>query len=171
MVIPGSPAQLPKISNLLTDVEIPRNVWNAWTPALGERQLRRPLTEAERGALEMRRNELMPAVLGFAGFEKNRVALSLADMFGSFPSMRQSGDEVMARLDAAQRVLEPFPAWAIKKACLSIQSDGVWRDGKFDRQWPPSDAEIVASVRGEVRLYAAQHRSAVALLAATVQES
>lgn len=170
MISTGSPARLPKISNLLTDVEIPRSAWAAWIPSEGSRQLRRALTETERSALIARRDELAPAVLGFADFERNKVALALADMFGSFPSMRQSGSEVMARLDAAQRVLEPYPLWAIRRACLSIQSNGVWREEKFDRQWPPSDAEIVASVRAEMRLFVNQYHSAVALLAATVEE-
>jgi hypothetical protein len=47
--------------------------------------------------------------------------------------------------------------------------NGVWRDGKFDRQWPPNDSEIVDAVRKEVRIYGDQHRSAVALLGATVE--
>lgn len=132
--------------------------------------MRRALTAAERRDLELRRDELAPYVGPFDGREETKVALAIADMFGSFPSMRQSGDEASARLDAALRVLAEFPAWAIVKACGKIQLNGVWRDGKYDQQWPPSDAEIALVVREEFRLYGDSHRSAVALLEATVEE-
>jgi len=155
----------------MTDLEIPRQVWSAWTPAVGEREVRRELTVEERGALERRRDELAPAVAPYPDRDLDRVALALSDMFGGFTSMRQSDDEAVAKLDSVRRVLADFPAWAIEKASRSIQMNGVWRDGKFDRRWPPNDSEIVAAVRDEVRLYAATHRNVVALLNAPVERS
>jgi hypothetical protein len=115
--------------------------------------------------------ELAPAVQPFGEKDVNRVALALTDMFGGFPSMRQRDDAaVIARIDGARYVLAEFPAWAIEKACALIQANGVWRDGKFDRQWPPSDAEIVQEVRDKFRLYSDQYRSADALLKAEVDD-
>jgi hypothetical protein len=162
---------LPKISNPLTDIEIPRSVWSTWREAGKPRQLRRALTSDEIRAIEARRDELAPFVGPFAGAEETkRVSVALARMFGSFSQMRQTGEEAAAVVMATRELLEEFPAWAIEKACMSIRTNGVWRDGKFDRVWPPSESEIVADVRKEVRLYGDQHRSAVALLGATVEQ-
>lgn len=106
------------------------------------------------------------------GRDVDRVALALTDMFGGFPSMRQRDDSGMvAKVDSVRRLLSAFPAWAIEKACGRIRANGVCRDGKFDRQWPPSDAEIIDAVRSAVDLYADPLRSAIALLAAPVEES
>jgi hypothetical protein len=138
-------------------------------PEKGDRKLRRALTAEERGSLEARQAALEPWVVGYHESEVDEVALALTDMFGGFPSMRQNGEEAAARTDSIRRILTSFPEWAITKVCTSIQTNGVWRDGKFDRQWAPSDSEIVAAVRAEVRLYADQHRSAVALLSAEVE--
>lgn len=165
-------ANLPPVANRRTDVEIPNRLWAPWIPSDGPRMLRRPLTEDERTELEARKTELEPVARPHGERDVNRVALALTDMFGGFPSMRQRDDAaVMARIDGARRILAEFPAWAIEKACGYIQTNGVWRDGAFDRQWPPSDAEIVAEVREKFRLYSDQYRSAVALLAASVEES
>lgn len=153
-----------------TDVEIPRTAWSAWCPDVGPRCLRRPLTGPERKALTLRVDELAPAVAPFGRAEAPHVALALTDMYGGYTSMRQSGEEAEARVDSLLRMLASFPAWAIQKACRDIQSNGVWRDGKFDRRWPPNDAEIVDAVRKETDLYASVYRSAVDLLAAKVEE-
>jgi hypothetical protein len=161
---------LPKILNRLTDIEIPLQVRSSWKPAVGDRRLVRALTEDERGALEARRNELQPAAAPYVGRDRDRVVLAIADMFGGFTSMRQSDDEAASRLDTVIRLLEPFPAWAIEKACRGVQMNGVLRNGDFDRKWPPNDSEIVDVVRKEAKLYSDQYESAVALLAATVEE-
>lgn len=155
----------------MTDVEIPNAVWSSWTPSSGPKQLRRALTDTERSHLKTRLKELEPAVRGHSDRDVNRVALALTDMFGGFPSMRQKDDEgIVARIDGVRRMLVEFPAWSIEKACRSIQQNGVWRDGKFDRHWPPSDAEIADEVRSATRLYSDQYRSAAALLSATVED-
>jgi hypothetical protein len=153
-----------------TDVEIPRSAWSAWHEAGKLRELRRPLTDGERQALTARRAELAPWVSGYHDSELDEVALALTYMFASFRSMRQTGPETVAQVDSSRRILAEFPCWAIEKACRSIQANGVWRDGAFDRQWPPSDAEIVATVRQETRLYGDTHRTMIALLEATVEK-
>lgn len=90
-------------------------------------------------------------------------------MLGSFRSMAgQSDEQVAATIDSIRRLLEPFPYWAIEKACTSIQINGVMRDGRYDRKWPPNDSEIVAEVREKLRLYRDQFDSAEALLNAQV---
>lgn len=163
------PAQMPSVLNRMTDIEIPRSAWSNWIPSDGPRKLRRHLTATERSALVHRRQELAPWVAPFEGRqEANRVALAVMDMLGSFRSMRQVEEAAVAQVDAIQRLLAPFPAWAIENACRSIQQDGVWRNGAFDRQWPPNDSEIIAKVRDNLRLYNDQYRSAVALLEAEV---
>jgi hypothetical protein len=167
---------MPAILSKAVDVELPRALWSAWKPSCDEgsdafnRSIRRPLTDDERVALISRRDELEPWVCGYHESERDTVAIALLDMFGSFPSMRQTSIEAASRVDSASRLLRDFPAWAIKRACQKTQTNGTWRGGVFDRQWPPSDPELIAAVRDEVRLYADQHRSAVALLAAPVEE-
>lgn len=101
--------------------------------------------------------------------DKTKVQIALADMFASFRSMRQTGDEAMAVLESVARSLAPFPRWAIEKACLAVQTNGVWRKGAFDTQWPPNDSEIVKEVRDQLRLYGDTYRSAVDLLTAEVE--
>lgn len=162
--------RLPRIFNRSTDVDIPNGAWSTWTPSAGARQLRRALTPEERRALEGRRADLAPALHHYVAADLDHIALAISDMFGSYTSMRQSGDEAAAKIDSLGRVLHPFPAWAIVKVCGSIQANGVWRDGKFDRRWPPNDSEVMAALREEIRHYEQCHRSAVALLAATVEE-
>lgn len=166
------PDQMPAISNRLTDIQIPANAWEAWIPDDGTpRRLRRALTADERQALERRRDELAPWVAGFEGRdEANQVALAVLDMLGSFRSMRQTDEAAVAQVDTIKRTLAPFPAWAIEKACRSIQMNGVWRNGAFDRQWPPNDSEIIDAVRDKLRLYGDQYRSAVALLEASIAD-
>lgn len=162
--------RLPKISNRSTDVDIPRDVWSNWSPEAGARQLRRPLTPEEREALEARMREIAPVLHPYVPADLDHVSLAILDMFGGFTSMRQTGVEAAGKMDSVRRLLQPFPAWAVVKVCGHIQANGVWREGKFDRRWPPNDSEIVAALREELRHYDRTHRSAVALLSATVEE-
>lgn len=161
---------LPTVYIRTTDVDIPNEAWEPWIPEHGARKLRRALTPTERTALERRRDELSPAVMGYQDHDLDRVAVAISDMFGGYTSMRQTDEEAVAKLDSMRRVLAPFPAWAIEKACSNIQINGVWRDGKFDRRWPPNDSEVIDAIRSHVRLYEHQHRSAIALLSAELAE-
>ncbi len=167
-------ANIPPVVDRTADVLIPQTAWENWIPHDGPRQLRRPLRDFEREALERRRDELAPAVAPYdrrqGTADWDRVALAVTDMFGGFTSMRQSGAEAAARAEGAMRALQPFPAWAIEKACEEIHRNGVFREGKYDKQWAPSDAEIAAVTREKLRLFGDCYNSAVALLAATVAE-
>jgi hypothetical protein len=145
--------------------------WSTWTPENGKRGLRVELTAAARTALEQRRDELAPFIGPFHGSEMEKVGIAISDMFSSFRSMRQTGESAVAVLESVTRLCAPYPAWAIVNACHDIQSNGVWRNGQFDRQWPPNDSEIVARVRQELRLYADSYNSACALLAAKLEEA
>lgn len=168
---------MPPVANRLTDAVIPSHVFSSWIEAGKARQLRRPLTERERFDVERRRDEVEPAVRPFNRHEDgDRVALALVEMYGGFPSMRGGEDEAMGRVDAAMNILAEWPAWAIQKACMAIRRNGVWRkdrngEFKFDRQWPPSEAELVDAVRTEARLYRDTYDRCVALLTATVEVS
>lgn len=161
---------LPPVTNRATDVDLPRQLWSSWQEDGKPRQLRRALTADERAALEGRRDELAPALEPFADRDVNRVALAVTDMFDGFPQMRSSEEGAVARVDRVRHLLAGYPAWAIEKACRMIQQRGTWRDGKFDRRWPPSDAELVLEVKEQLRLYGDTHRIVVALLEATVEE-
>lgn len=159
---------LPPVRNIRTDVELPK-LWSSWIPSNGPREIRRALTSDERVELERRRAELEPAVAPFRPEETDRVALALADMFGGYPSLRLNDEDAVGKLDSARRLLADYPAWAIEQACRAIHENGVWRGGRFDRQWPPSDAEIIAAVREAVRLYKRQYDNVVGLLTAEVE--
>ena len=164
------PSSMPAVIDREADVEIPR-AWSSWRPANGPRHLRRALTAEERAALEKRRDELAPWVAGYEGDrERDQVALAVADMFGAYRSARHVNEDAVGLIDSVCRLLRDFPVWAIVKACNSIQQFGVWRNGAFDRQWPPSDPEIMSEVREKLRLYGDQYRSAVDLLNAEVEQ-
>jgi hypothetical protein len=155
--------------NRSTDVEIPDSAWSGWIETGVPRKLRRPLRPEERAAIEARRDELLPVLAPVDGRHETDVAkLAIADMFASFRSMRQTGEEAMGILEATFRAVHGFPLWAIAKVCLSIQMNGVYRGEKYDRQWPPNDGEIIAALREEIRQYERNLRSASALLTAEV---
>ena len=171
MLVLRQQTPMPVIFCHSVDVALPRMLWSAWKPSDGPRALRRPLLDAERCMLTARRDELAPWLTSYHPSEGDDVALSLLDMFGSFPSMRQGAREAAARVNAARRLLVPYPAWAIVKASQGIQATGVFRGESYDRQWPPSDAELIAAVQHEMRLYVTQYRSAIALLEASHEPS
>lgn len=165
---------MPAILVRETDIEIPRRVWSGWLPSgigSGNRQLRRPLSDVERGLLEARKAELEPWVDGYHEQELDHVVLALMELYGGFTSMRQSGEEAAARVDSVRRLLAEYPLWAIERVCERIRKKGYWVNGSLERHWPPSDPEIVEAVRIETTLYRDQFDSAVKLLAATVAAS
>ena len=171
MTTSGAPLKLPPVTVPYPDSSIPRSAWSPWKEAGKPRQLRRPLAPRERGALERRQRELAPAVEPYRDSERDRVALALLDMYGGYPSMGSRGDPAAAgRVDSAARVLAEFPAWAIERACQKIHVNGVWRDGAFDRRWPPNDSELVEAVRIEARVYTETYRNVMALLEAAVED-
>lgn len=133
--------------------------------------MRRALTAEEVGSLTARHDELAPYVLPHSPAAADRIVIALSELSAGYSVGRRDDDEAAARmLESRLRLLAPFPAWAIVKACEDMRMNGVWRDGKFDRRWPPNDAELVEAIRKEAEVYATQHRSARALLEATVEE-
>ncbi|HUD74648.1 MAG TPA: hypothetical protein VMQ76_06205 [Terracidiphilus sp.] len=171
MTTSAAPVNLPPVMVPYPDSIIPRWAWSSWREAGKPRQLRRPLEPVERTALERRQRELAPAVEPYRDSERDRVALALLEMYGSYPSMGSRGDPAAAgRVDCAARVLATFPAWAIERACQKIHMNGVWRDGAFDRKWPPSDSELVEAVRTEARVYTETYINVMALLEAAVED-
>jgi hypothetical protein len=153
-----------------TDIDIPRIVWSSWKEDGRPRELRRALNDSERRELEVRHDELAGALVAHTESDVNRIALAITDMYGSFPAMRARDDEtVIARIDSLRRLLAPYPCWAIEQACASIRAHGVYRDGRFDQQWPPSDAEIVHEIRQELAGVQDRLGNIAALLKAEVE--
>jgi hypothetical protein len=165
---------IPPPDDPLADATIPARVWSAFIPSDGKRELRRPLAGVERQALEARAAELAPALASYRRpLDDDRVATALATMFGAFHAMRGQGGDALARIHATMDLLATFPAWAIQRACLSIQRDGYQRIehgvARIERTWPPSDPELVEALRAIVRPYAKALASAKALLCAPVE--
>jgi hypothetical protein len=98
--------------------------------------------------------------------ERRIVMAQIAAMLGGYRSLRQSGEDAEALVNAAAAVLAPFLFWAIAKGCLKI----VRREAGLDPHWPPNDSEIYAIVDGLVRPYRKALASAEALLTAPVEE-
>ena len=160
----------PAVMNRMTDVELPRRLWEAWIEPGKPRLLRRALTTSERADLEARVAELEPWIVGFHAEEADHVALAVLGMLGSFRSMSgQTDEQVAATTDSLLRSLAEFPYWAIEKACSSVRVNGYTKEnGACERHWAPSDSEMVHIVRWTTKLYRDQYDSAIALLNAGV---
>jgi hypothetical protein len=155
------------------DVAIPARVVASWIPSSGRRQLRRALHSSERAVLERRASDLRIALAPYARpAQDDRVAAAIAELFGAYRSMRERGDDVVARVDSAMRLLRRFPAWAIETACVTIRRNGykVAEKGqtRTERHWPPSDPEICGIVESVTASRAAALAGAVDLLDAPI---
>jgi hypothetical protein len=166
----------PPIANRETDLVIPRAAWSAWHEANKPRCLRRTLTEDERAALQRRKTELEPWVVGYHDSEKTSIAIAVSKMFNAFPAyaMKTIGAGVVAQVDSVLQVLEPYPAWAIIRACKKISEQGYVRTdgvGEYSREthWPPSAPELIEQVRMVATLYTDTYKNVVALLEAEVE--
>jgi hypothetical protein len=139
------------------------------------------MTDAERRVIAARCAALAPALIPYVRGERadddDRIAAALAAMFGSFRSMRQQGENAVATIHCTMHALSRrrVPVWAIEEACLAIQSNGYERRERdrtwMERAWPPSDAEICASVEAVVRPYREAYHNGRALLTAPVEEN
>lgn len=154
------------------DVELERALVS-FRPSTGGVLIRRALTDDERGLLDRRARELEDCLRPVSGAdEEDRVALALMEMFGSFSSMRHSEQEALAKIDTVRRFLAAFPAWAIEKACSHIRWHGVVRkDGTRDKQWPPTDSELVSEVEQEVKHRRMMLDQARAMLEAKIDDT
>ena len=167
---------LPPVRDQYADVEIPRAVWSAWKEDGKPRYLRRVLKSDERDALQRRANELKAWVGGFHKTEMDMVALAITRMFNAFPAYAmKSGPGVVAQVKAVMEALEPYPAWAIVKACQRIGTEGfVRKEGvgeyRTEKHWPPSIPELIDEVRQAAAMLTTQYKNAIELLEAEVEE-
>ena len=145
------------------DIDLPKRLFSSWIPDEGPRAIVRQLEPSERALLEMRATALQIALQPFG--EDLAVEADVAAMFSGFRFMRQRGEDVGTTVHITLAVLREFPAWAIRKACLSIAQDRANLNEKF----APNDAEIYGVAEDIVRLYREHHRQANALLSAPVE--
>ena len=165
---------MPPVMNKTTDLMIPRSAWSAWTEMGKSRCLRRALTVEERSALERRKNELLPWIVGYSASEEDDVIIALTKMFSAFPQYAgKSGHGAAAQVKLMIEALQSYPAWAIAKACGKIAREGYVRvdTDQYVREthWPPSAPELIEVVRGCATLYKDQYDSATDLLEAEVE--
>lgn len=133
--------------------------------------VRRPLTSDERSLLQSRAAELEDCLRPRGAGENDRVALALAEMIGSFPSQQRiSEEEAMGKIQTMLEVLAEYPAWSVELACSIIHRQGVLRKGVRDRQWPPSDAEVIDEIEREIKMRKTMLAQAVAILEAKVDD-
>lgn len=158
------PAQRPALVNRDTDLEIPQRVFGAWTPEGGHRELRRPLTDVERAAVQRRKIELSDGLRAFGDLERGLVDGALSVMLGGFRSMRQMGENAESIVTVLMHVLREFPCWAIGRACDMIVSG----EAALDPTWPPNDAQVYQLVAGIVSPYRKTLTLVEGLLAAPV---
>lgn len=167
---------MPTLTNGDVDVRMPNQLWSAWKETGKPRLLRRPLNDAERRLLELRRDELAPWVAGYHDAERADVIALIGEMFNSFPSMSAKNDKFAASyMDALSRKLQRFPKWAIEHVCVQIGIRGYTKktdEGRYvqERHWPPSDPELIDMIEAEVRVVDHNFVSAVALLAAGAEK-
>lgn len=163
-------AQLPDPYDLECDVEIPRRVFSAWVPAVGPREIIRPLSLTERARLVNRSMALRNALAPYQPTERNAVGKAISAMLGGYRSMRQEGTAVLATVESIARFLAEFPPWAIERGCMAIRYGEVDLDPPLNPAFPPNDNQIRAVVKGLVRDYQKSLATAEALLAATVEQ-
>lgn len=151
------------------DRQIPDKVWCHWTDDGKPRMLTRQLTQTERVVIERRAIQLEAAILPFHESETDDVAIALADLFGSYTSSRQKGDDVLAKVASCIQVLAEFPAWAIEATCMNIRKTGYRVDGRLEQTFAPSDAQLFGAVEEFLSLRKKHAQAARALLEASVQ--
>jgi hypothetical protein len=156
----------PQMLDRELDIAMPARLWSNWIPSDRARSVVRELRNDERTALERRAEGLRRALVPYSQLDDDRVAASVATMFGGFRSLRQQGDDAVAAVDGAMLALRSFPAWAIEKGCLAIQRGEA---PQLDTRYPPNDAQICRIVTDIVKPYRAALTSANALLSAPVE--
>ena len=158
------PAARPKLVDREADFDLPRRLWDNWTPAQGTRAIVRALTEPERATLQRRHIELSRGLTPFSHDEFDQVRAPLHAMLSGFRSLRESGEDAETSVEVLLAVLRDFPVWAIEDACLRIAQRDIDVDPPIDPRWAPSNGQIHAAVAAIVRPYAKAHASARALL-------
>lgn len=167
---------MPVIINPMTDIDLPRHLWDPWRETGKPRCVRRSLTDTERRTLTARAAELEPWVIGYHPAEEDDVSAAIGELLSSFPSNAGHSDEqAVANIKRMMNSMAGQPKWAIERACDRIRVRGYTKatpgGGQVtERHWPPSDSELLAAVEHETALYKRTHQTALELLAAPVAE-
>jgi hypothetical protein len=132
----------------------------------GKWEIGRPLTEAERLAIEAREDALARAIAPFPDQQKEDVNAVISAMYSGFRSMRDSGDDIEMRLLIITNVLRDFPYWAIESGCLAVVQRRVQ---DIDRRFPPNDAQLYDIVDNIVRYYRANLQTLRGIMGAVAQ--
>jgi hypothetical protein len=162
--LPASTTRAPVYFDRQTDIDLPQ-LYSAWKPDNGPREIRRALTGTERQMLTVRANELRAALHPYLPDERNDVEASIAAMLGGFRSMRQEGDSAEGIVVVLAGVLRRFPAWAIAKGCMKISRN----DAGLDPRFAPNDTEIHRVVDNIVREHRQTLERVEGLLVAPVE--
>jgi hypothetical protein len=169
--MPALPAKrdvngLPVVLDRECDIELPRELFEAWIPDAGKRAIVRALSAEERAKIEARATALEDALKPFTGDDEHIVRATINGLFSGYRAMRQQREDARAVVDVTLAVLRGFPAWAIARACRKI----VCGEARLDRRFVPNDGEIFEIVAGVVRPYRENLRQAEALLDAPLVE-
>jgi hypothetical protein len=166
LIIRRDAGNLPPLVDPMTDRRIPDLVFSNWIPSTGPRAVIRPLSEHERALVEARAGDLRGALLPLPREHNNRAGAALAEMLGGFRStLRVDYETALDMAESLARLLSPYPAWAIERACSLIRAG----DAGLDKHYAPNDTQIVEVVRGVVRHYQRTLAVMDALLTAPVE--
>jgi hypothetical protein len=160
-----SAEQLPTVFDREADRAIPDRVL-AWVSSDGTAEIRRPLTDAERGALERRAGDLRRALVPWSNADRRQLEGELALMLGGYTSMQRL-DDVAAQGLVAQylQLTRDRPFWAVVQVCRKIRTG----DAGIPTQYCPNEAEFNTLLRRLVQPYERQLLQARRLLDAKVQ--
>jgi hypothetical protein len=156
---------LPKVFDREADRAIPDRVL-AWIGSDGVAEIRRPLMDAERAALERRANDLRRALVPWSNADRRQIEGELALMLGGFTTMQRL-DELAAKGLVAQylQLTRDRPFWAVVRVCRKIRIG----EAGLPTQYCPNEAEFNSVLRRVVSPYERQLLQAQRLLDAKVQ--
>jgi hypothetical protein len=164
--VPRSTAIKPPLLDHDCDIDLPRKLFSAWIPDNGPREIRRALTAEERSRLELRAAAVRDGLQPYFAEEEHAVDAEIAAMLNGFRLMaRQQDDDVTATVEIIRCVLQPFPLWAIAKACMTISQ----AQAGLDPRYPPNDSQIYVVVERVVTSYRKTLDTVEALFAAPVE--
>jgi hypothetical protein len=147
-----STEHLPKVFDREADRAIPDRVL-AWVGSDGFAEIRRSLTDAERGVVERRISDLRRALVPWSNPDRRQLEGELALMLGGF-SIMQRMDGVAAKGLVAQylQLTRGQPFWAVVQACRKIRTG----EAGLSAQYCPNEAEFNTLLRRLVSSYERQ---------------
>jgi hypothetical protein len=156
---------LPTVFDREADRAIPDRVL-VWVGSDGVAEIRRPLMDAERVALERRANDLRRALVPWSNADRRQLEGELALMLGGFTTMQRL-DGVAAKGLLAQylQLTRGRPFWAVVQVCRKIRTG----EAGLPTQYCPTEAEFNSLLRRAVLPYEQQLLQAQRLLDAKVQ--